>query len=99
MTASERSKAPDFFEDHGFDPVSTATRYPPAEKSVPKKKVGFYLPEALIDRFNRQYHQMKLAGAPIDNKSTLVEMALQFALDDIEKGTQSLILKTLQEKK
>lgn len=98
MTASERDKTPDFFEEHGFDPVATATRYPPAAKQPPKKKAGFYLTELLLDKFNRQYHKMKLAGSPIENKSALVELALQFALEDLEKGSQSLILKSLQAK-
>lgn len=98
MTASERNKVPDFFEDHGFDPVTTATRLPPSPKSVPKKKAGFYLSEALLERFNRHFHQMKLAGAPIENKSALLEAALVFALDDLDKGSESLILNSLQNK-
>ncbi len=99
MTASEQDKTPDFFEEHGFDPVATVTRYPPEAKQPPKKKAGFYLTESLLERFNRQYHQMKLAGTPIENKSALVELALQFALEDLEKGSQSLILKSLQDRK
>jgi hypothetical protein len=95
MTASERSKSPDFFEEHGLDPVSTATRYPSTAQAIPKRKAGFYLSESLLERFNRHFHQMKLAGAPIENKSALLELALTFALEDLERGEQSTLLRSL----
>jgi hypothetical protein len=98
MTDSERNKFPDFFEDGDPDPVSSVMRGEPAEKAVPKKKAGFYLSEVLIGRFNRHFHQMKLAGAPIENKSALLEMALLFALEDLDKGKDSILLKTMQRK-
>lgn len=98
MTVSERKKSPDFFEEHDFDPVSAATGGPAPAKPAPKKKAGFYLPEELIKRFNRHFHQMKLAGIPIENKSALLEMALLFALEDLERGADSLLLRSLQNK-
>jgi hypothetical protein len=97
MTASERNKHPDFFEDHHLDPLAAATGSP-SPKTVPvaKKKAGFYLSEALLDRFNRCFHQMKLEGAAIENKSALLEKALAFALDDLEKGRRSILRSALK---
>jgi hypothetical protein len=92
MTTSEQNTSPDFFEDPVLDPMSTATRYGSTAKTIPKKKAGFYLSESLLDRFNRRFHQLKLEGAAIENKSALLEMALSFALDDIEKGDKSRLL-------
>jgi hypothetical protein len=90
MTVSERNKYPDFFEDHNLDPLATATGARTSRAAPkPKKKAGFYLSEELLERFNRCFHQMKLEGAAIDNKSALLEIALAFALDDLEKGSQS----------
>jgi hypothetical protein len=98
MTESERKTPPDFFEDTDLDPVSAAMRYNAAEKTVAKKKAGFYLSEELIDRFNRRFHQMKLSGTPIENKSALLEMALLFALEDLEKGQGSVLLRAMLKK-
>lgn len=97
MTASEQNKYPDFFEDHHLDPLAAATgsRSSRAAPSA-KKKAGFYLSLELLDRFNRCFHQMKLEGAAIENKSTLVERALAFALDDLEKGPQSKLRAELE---
>jgi hypothetical protein len=90
MTVSEQSKSPDFFEDHVIDPVVAATGVQPSKAApMAKKKAGFYLSEALLERFNRRFHQMKLEGAAIENKSALLEMALSFALDDLDKDAQS----------
>ncbi|MEJ2660766.1 MAG: hypothetical protein P8Z73_08605, partial [Desulfobacteraceae bacterium] len=60
------------------------------------KKAGFYLSEELLDRFNRCFHQMKLEGAAIENKSALLEKALEFALNDLEKGRQSRLRAALK---
>ena len=60
-----------------------------------KKKAGFYLSEDVLDRFNLKFHELKLAGFSIDNKSTLLELALSFALDDLDKGGDSRILQHL----
>jgi len=90
MTVSERSKSPDFFEDHVLDPLVAATgSRPSGAPPKAKKKAGFYLSEELIERFNRRYHQLKLEGAAIENKSALLEMALSFALDDLDRDEQS----------
>ena len=90
MTASEQNKSPDFFEDHDLDPLTTATGGLGSKRSqVSKKKAGFYLSEDLLERFNRRFHQMKLDGVAIENKSALVEIALAYALDDLDKGKES----------
>jgi hypothetical protein len=58
-----------------------------------KKKAGFYLSVDLLNRFNHKFHELKLAGVGIDNKSTLLEAALGYALDDMDKGEESQVLK------
>jgi hypothetical protein len=98
MTASEQNRPPDFFEERGLDPLSAATGYAPPDKTTTKKKAGFYLSEELLDRFNRHFHQMKLAGVKIENKSALLEMMMQFALEDLDKGRQSLLIKAIEAK-
>jgi hypothetical protein len=96
MTESAHNKSPDFFEDHGTDPVAAATGMGKSVRQVPKKKAGFYLSLTLLERFNRRYHQMKLDGLPIENKSALLEMALSFALDDLDKGERGRLWTELQ---
>ena len=92
MTPSAPNNSPDFFEEHELDPLTAAAGGKSASpKTPPKKKAGFYLSEALLERFNRRFHQMKLDGAPIENKSALVELALSYALDDLDKGSRSKI--------
>jgi len=99
--ASGKKPFPDFFEDTPLDPVHVATgrhRLPSQRAGgvgAEKKKVGFYLPVALLERFNRKFHELKLAGVAIDNKSALVEMALALALDDLDKGSSGRLLKGL----
>ena len=96
--ATGRSKTPDFFNENGLDPVDAATGFAqdsPEDKAVAKKKAGFYLSVDLLNRFNLKFHELKLAGVAIDNKSTLLESALNFALDDIDKGKDSLVLQKL----
>lgn len=66
-----------------------------AVSPVLKKKAGFYLSADILDRFTRKFHELKLAGVAVDNKSTLLELALAFALDDMDKGARSQVLKTL----
>ncbi|UCD80789.1 MAG: hypothetical protein JSW26_04975 [Desulfobacterales bacterium] len=60
-----------------------------------KKKAGFYLSVDILNRFTHKFHELKLAGIPIDNKSTLLEAALGYALDDMDKGEKSQVLKKL----
>jgi len=57
-----------------------------------KKKAGFYLSADILNRFNLKFYELKLAGAAIDNKSSLLELMLGFALDDMDKGEGSRIL-------
>lgn len=99
--ASGKKVFPDFFEDTPLDPMRLATggRTPGRGRRVggaEKKKVGFYLPVDLLERFTRKFHELKLAGAAIENKSALVEIALAFALDDLDKGGASRLLEGLQ---
>jgi hypothetical protein len=67
--------------------------------SVPKKKAGFYLSEALLSRFDRQFHQLKIDGVPVENKSALLELALEYALTDLDRAEESVLLRRLNEKR
>ena len=98
MTVSDKKTTPDFFDENRMDPVSVATGRPVCKPVVPKKKAGFYFSETLLDRFNRKFHQLKLDGVPIDNKSALAEMALHFALDDMDAGDASELLKRFKKR-
>jgi hypothetical protein len=103
--AHKKQKTPDFFDVDPLDPVRLATggRRPEKKNSSVeenmlssnpggiKKKAGFYLTAELLERFSRTFYALKLEGLAIDNKSTLVEAALTLALDDIDKGDQSVI--------
>ena len=107
--ATGRKKLPDFFSDHGIDPVDAVTgkrKSQARDKNISsakdvktgmsaKKKAGFYLSMEIIERFNRMFYELKLAGVAVDNKSTLLELALAFALDDMDKGPKSQVLKRL----
>ena len=86
---------PDFFDTNPVDPVRSATGSNKTPQPVPKKKAGFYLSLQIIERFERKFHELKLAGASIENKSALLESALGFALDDLDRGEESIILKRL----
>jgi hypothetical protein len=99
-----RNSPSEFFDDHGLDPVETATGHGAGTEkgacgespaAVVKKKAGFYLTEDLLERFNRKYYELKLAGVKIDNKSFLVELVLRYGLDDLDKGGESLLMKKL----
>lgn len=95
MTQSDNKTVPDFFDENPLDPVSVATGKTSAKPAAPKKKAGFYFNESLLDRFNRKFHQLKLDGVAIDNKSVLAELALEFALDDMDRGDASQLLRRL----
>jgi hypothetical protein len=91
---------PDLFEEGFSDPVEAATGRPPRRQgpdsaSEAKRKAGFYLSGEIIDRFNTRFYELKLAGAAVDNKSALLEAALGFALDDLDRGAASEVLKRL----
>jgi hypothetical protein len=60
-----------------------------------KKKAGFYVSVDLLDRFNHKFYELKLAGTAIENKSALLELALSFALDDLDKGAKSQVLNVI----
>ena len=102
--ASGRNKLPDFFSGDGIDPVESATgkQQPLTEGKgaktgmSTKKKAGYYLSKQILERFNRKFHELKLAGIAVDNKSTLLELALTFALDDMDKGAKSRVLQSLR---
>jgi hypothetical protein len=97
MTASEQNRSPDFFETHELDPLAAATgRKKAPAMPVAKKMGGFYLSESLLERFNLGFHQMKVDGISIENKSALVEMALKFALDDLDRGKRSALVSALK---
>ena len=104
---TRRHQMPDLFDDHLPDPVEAATgRRQPAEGLRPpgrtaptmpeaKRKAGFYLPDELLERFNTRFYELKLAGTAVGNKSALLEAALGYALDDLDRGTESRILKRI----
>jgi len=94
--ASDNKTIPDFFDETHMDPVSVATGRPASKRAVPKKKAGFYFSEGLLDRFTRKFHQLKLDGVPIENKSDLAEMALHFALDDLDQEDASQLRKRFE---
>jgi hypothetical protein len=107
MTASKRT-TPDFFAESSIDPVESASGYrkrpsgrttsssPATTDPILKRKAGFYLSEEILERFTLKFHELKLAGVAIDNKSTLLELALAFALDDMDRGSQSQMLQILR---
>ena len=108
--ATDRNKLPNFFSEDGIDPVESATgnrqRFTEDNDTSSgkdaktgmstKKKAGFYLSREILERFTLKFHELKLAGIPIDNKSTLLELALAFALDDLDKGGKSRVLQRLR---
>lgn len=104
---TRRHQMPDLFEDHLPDPVQAATGLrqpaeglrPPGRKAPTppeaKRKAGFYLSDELLARFNTRFYELKLAGAAVGNKSALLEAALGYALDDLDRGVDSRILKRI----
>ena len=72
-----------------------AAKAGPTGAMAVKKKAGFYISVDLLNRFTLKFHELKLAGVAIDNKSTLLEAALGFALDDMDKGEGSQVLNKL----
>jgi hypothetical protein len=102
--AKKTKKSPDFFEENPFDPVNAAIgdgqKLRPAvagkAAAAEKRKAGFYLSTRILERFNRNFYELKLQGRPVENKSALLEAVIDFALDDIEQAADSRILKRLQ---
>ena len=89
-------KTADFFEENPYDPIDAATGKEAATPGVPKRKAGFYLTAALIERFDRKFYELKLSGMPVSNKSALLEQALGFALDDLDRESDSRLRERLQ---
>ncbi|MGD2271887.1 MAG: hypothetical protein PVI06_15905 [Desulfobacterales bacterium] len=100
MTATSENKPPDFFNEKPRDPVNVAIGPESASSrssskktaSDNKRKAGFYLSVEVLDRFNRKFHELKLEGAAVENKSALLELAISFALEDMGKGRESRLL-------
>ena len=103
------NQTPDLFDDRLPDPVAAATGLQPSPavphpegRSVPrpvpetKRKAGFYLSDDILERFNIKFYQLKLAGSAVDNKSALLEAALAFALDDLDRGDESQVMKRMR---
>ncbi len=90
----DKTSPADFFEENLIDPIQTASGGVPAP--VAKKKAGFYLSVKMLARFTRKFHELKLEGFPVENKSALVEAALNFALDDLDQGEGSQVLHSLR---
>ena len=78
--ATGKKKLPDFFRDDGIDPVDAVTgmRKPRTRGKSrssakdaktgmsTKKKAGFYLSMDIIERFNRKFYELKLAGIAVE---------------------------------
>ena len=90
----------DFFEESPLDPMTAVTgpesgtgQRPDSQSSAgPKQKAGFYLSKQVLSRFNRKFYELKMEGKAVGNKSALLEAALEYALDDIDRGAGSEIL-------
>ncbi len=98
--AKDEKTTPDFFEERPFDPVNVAIGHETKSGRLEskklaadaKRKAGFYLSVEILNRFDRKFHELKLEGAAIENKSALLELALSFALDDMDKSHESRLL-------
>ena len=45
----------------------------------------------LLDRFNRKFHELKLAGSPVENKSVMLEKMLTFSLNAMDGGDETVM--------
>ena len=101
--AKNEKNTPDFFEERPFDPVNVAIGPGTASGRVKskriaadtKRKAGFYLSVEILNRFNRKFHELKLEGVAIENKSALLELALSYSLDELDRGEESRLLADL----
>jgi hypothetical protein len=89
---SSRSRQPGSEQAHSKSSYGSAKAVKKTVSLPLKKKAGFYLSSEILERFNLKFYELKLAGVTIENKSNLLELALAYALDDIDKGRESLIL-------
>jgi hypothetical protein len=55
---------------------------------------GFFLSGDLLGRFSPRFYEPKLPSAPVENKSALPEAALAFAVEDLDRGVGSRILRS-----
>ncbi len=94
MTSRNAKKGLELFEDVVLDPMTVATG-PDSTGTADKRKAGFYLPVDLLERFDRKFYELKLSGASIANKSALLEAALRFALEDMDRGSRSRLLQAM----
>ena len=89
-------------QDQDSERPSNCGATPTTEKNqrvghtVHKKKAGFYISVELLNRFTRKFYELKLAGVAIENKSALLELALSFALDDLDREAKSQVLKVVR---
>jgi len=101
--AKNENNTPDFFEERPFDPVNVAIGPGTQSGRVKsnrnaahtKRKAGFYLSVDILNRFNRKFHELKLEGVAIENKSALLELALSYSLDELDRGEESRLLADL----
>ena len=94
-SAPDRSQGQESEKPSHSHAAGTTIKKPAVSRPVHKKKAGFYISVELLNRFDRKFYELKLAGAAIENKSALLELALTFALDDLDKGTRSRVLKNI----
>ena len=89
MARRKENLRSDLFEDSPVDPMTAATGSPARQHNrlTPKRKVGFYISADLLDRFERKFYELKLSGSRIANKSALLEMAIELALEDMDLET------------
>lgn len=79
-----------------WDSARGVTKRAGAAHAASKKKAGFYIAVDLLERFSHKFYELKLDGVAIENKSALLELALSFALDDLDKGPKSRILQVIK---
>ena len=96
MSTPDGDNRSDLFEDTPLDPVAAATGAHGPRPAPDKRKAGFYLSAALLERFDRRFYELKLSGAAVANKSALLEAALRFALDDMDRGDRSRLLRGIR---
>jgi len=95
MASRKSDNGLEFFEEAALDPMAAATgSHSPA--AIDKRKAGFYLSAELLARFDRKFYELKLSGARVANKSALLEAALAFALEDMDRGGESRLLQDLK---
>jgi hypothetical protein len=95
MASRKSDNGLELFEEVALDPMAAATGARGAA-AVDKRKAGFYLSADLLARFDRKFYELKLSGSRVANKSALLEAALLFALEDMDRGGKSRLLQDLK---